>query len=91
MEAIRRQAEWLEIKMERERIEAAEHRAKAARSAVTADYHAMLQRKYARAASRPWLSVPREEALSPDKPVTSLTIRPRLIFERRAHVAGSQS
>jgi hypothetical protein len=57
MEAVRREAEWLEIKMERERIEAAEQRAKAARSAVTADYHAMLVRKYVRAASRPWLSV----------------------------------
>jgi tetratricopeptide (TPR) repeat protein len=57
MEANRRQAEWLEIKMERERIEAAEQRAKAARSAVTADYYAMLERKYVRAASRPWLSV----------------------------------
>ena len=57
MEADRRQAEWLEISLERQRIEAAEQRAKAARSAVTADYHAMLERKYMRAASRPWLSV----------------------------------
>ncbi len=57
MEADRRQAEWLEISLERQRIEAAEQRAKAARSAVTADYHAMLERKYVRAASRPWLSV----------------------------------
>jgi tetratricopeptide (TPR) repeat protein len=57
MEADRRQAESLEIKMERQRIRAAEQRAKAARSAVTADYYAKLQRKYARAASRPWLSV----------------------------------
>jgi tetratricopeptide (TPR) repeat protein len=57
MEADRRLAEWQELKMEKERIEAAEQRAKAARSAVTADYHAMLERKYVRAASRPWLSV----------------------------------
>ncbi len=57
MEADRRQAEWLEISLEKQRIEAAEQRAKAARSAVTADYHAMLERKYVRAASRPWLSV----------------------------------
>ena len=57
MEAVRRVAESLEMKMERQRIRAAEQRAKAARSAVTADYHAMLQRKYARSASRPWLSV----------------------------------
>jgi tetratricopeptide (TPR) repeat protein len=57
MEADRRQAEWLELSLERQRIEAAEQRAKAARSAVTADYHAMLVRKYVRAATRPWLSV----------------------------------
>jgi tetratricopeptide (TPR) repeat protein len=57
MEADRRQAEWLEISLERARIESAEQRAKAARSAVTAEYHAMLERKYMRAASRPWLSV----------------------------------
>jgi tetratricopeptide (TPR) repeat protein len=57
LEVARRLAEWQDIKIESERIEAAEQRAEAARSAVTADYHAMLQRKYARAASRPWLSV----------------------------------
>jgi hypothetical protein len=52
MEANQRQAEWLELSLERQRIEAAEQRAKAARSAVTADYHAMPERKYVRAASR---------------------------------------
>jgi hypothetical protein len=57
MEADRRRVDWPEKSLERRRVEAAERRAKAARSAVTADSHAMLERKYVRAASRPWLSV----------------------------------
>ncbi len=57
MEADRRWAEWLEKSLERRRVEAAEQRAKAAKLAETVAYHAMLERRYVRAASRPWLSV----------------------------------
>ncbi len=57
MEADRRWAEWLEKSLERKRAEAADQRARAAKLAETVAYHAMLERKYLRAASRPWLSV----------------------------------
>jgi tetratricopeptide (TPR) repeat protein len=84
MEADRRQAEWLEISLERQRIEAAEQRAKAARSAVTADYHAMLERKYVRAASRPWLSV----APDPPPPEHELLLTGIYWAERGQHAAA---
>ena len=57
MEADRRWAGWLEKSLDGRRVEAAEQRAKAARLAETVAYHAMLERRYLRAASRPWLSV----------------------------------
>jgi tetratricopeptide (TPR) repeat protein len=57
IEADRRWAEWLEKSLERRAVEASEQRAKAAKLAETVAYHAMLERKYSRAASRPWLSV----------------------------------